>query len=204
LPYNKTFFCQELELQQQVCSSRKEDMSGSSIKYEPSMVASIPICFWSQPGTPTAHRVAGALRTAVAVWSMRNPFPRQCSTAPKADVVIVVVGDCIAYMETCCSWNSPATGTNLGLGPTLTNSPFKHSFSKCLALEAHHVHGEDPRVHVFAPDNADSPSCRRRCHRSRCWGGTARTLPRQPLVGPSARGAAQNDVCLAAPVYLGQ
>jgi len=78
------------------------------------------------------------------------------------------------------------------------------TFSKCLALEAHHVHGEDPHVHVFAPDNADSPSCRRRCRRSRCWGGTARTLPRQPPEGPSARGAAQNDVCLAAPVYLGQ
>ena len=100
----KHFSCQELELQQQVCSSRKEDMSGSNIKYEPSMVASIPICFWSQPGTPSAHGVAGALRTAVAVWSMSNPFPRQCSTAPKADV-IVVVGDCIAYLETCCSWN---------------------------------------------------------------------------------------------------
>ena len=31
---------------------------------------------------------------------MSNPFPRQCSTLRNADFVVVVVGDCIAYLGT--------------------------------------------------------------------------------------------------------
>ena len=73
------------------------------------------------------------------------------------------------------------------------------------ALEAHHVLGEDPRVHVLAPDNV--PLRILQFVDGAVVGIAAGAGLRGPGLDnlrPAHQHAAQNDVCLAAPVCLGQ
>jgi hypothetical protein len=73
------------------------------------------------------------------------------------------------------------------------------------ALEAHHVLGEDPRVHVLAPDNV--PLRILQLVDGAVVGVAAGAGLRGPCLDnlrPAHQHAAQHDVCLAAPVCLGQ